>query len=179
MLNLRLPASLLLFASLSFAPSMLAQRNQPDPLTEAQQQAIAEAGIDPAARIDLYTKYLNDRADTIKELASRSEAARARVIDKDLEEFSDLVDELASNLDEYGGREADLRKALKPLNKSVARWQTVLHDLPNDVTYEISRSDATDAISDLASQTKQLTANQDAYFKEHPKDKGQQRAEPE
>lgn len=179
MFNLRLnvrPVAILLV--LGIPPLVYAQSDQPAPLTDAQQQAIAEAGIDPAARIEFYTKYINDRADTIRRLIPRSESARDRRIDSELQAFSSLVDELASNLDEYGGRKADLRKALKPLNESIAHWQTLLHDLPNDPVFEISRSDASDAVSDLAAQTKQLTSDQEAYFKAHKDAKGQQREEP-
>lgn len=177
MLNLRLLAVALLV--LLTAPPLRAQRSQPETLTETQQEAIAETGIDPPARIKLYTKYLDERADTIKRLIPRSEAARGRRIDSELQSFSNLIDELASNLDEYGERKADLRTALKPLNESIVRWRGVLHDLPNDPAYEISRNDASGAVSDLASQTRQLTSDQDAYFKEHKDDKGQQRAEPQ
>lgn len=176
MLNLRWFAVLLV---LSIVPRMPAQRNQSEPLTDAQQQEIAEAGIDPAIRIGLYTKYINERADTIKRLIPRSESARDRRIDGELQAFSSLVDELASNLDEYGGRKADLRKALKPLNESIARWQSMLHDLPNDPFFETSRNDASDATSDLAAQAKQLSADQEQYFKEHKDAKGQEREEPQ
>jgi len=175
--NLRLPAALLvLFCT---APLLRAQHGQPDPLTDAQQQAIAEAGIDPAGRIELYVKYLNERADQIKRLIPRSEAARDRRLDSELEAFASLVDELSSNLDEYGDRKADLRKALKPLNESIPRWQSLLHDLPNSPVFGISRDDATDSVNDLSDQAKKLTADQTEYFKEHPKAKEQQREEPE
>lgn len=177
MLNLRFSAALLLV--LSTTPGLFAQRNAPETLTDAQQQAIAEAGIDPPARIELYVKYISERADTIKRLIPRSEAARDRRIDSELQALSSLVDELASNLDEYGGRKADLRKALKPLNEGIAHWQSILHSLPNDPMFEISRNDATDAVSDLASQSKQLTADQEAYFKAHKDAAGQERAEPQ
>lgn len=169
----------LLLLSLCSAPALLAQHSQPDPLTDAQQQAIAEAGIDPAARIDLYTKYLNERADRIKRLIPRPEAGRGRRIDSELQAFSELVDELSSNLDEYGERKADLRKALKPLNESIAHWQEILKGLPSDPAYEISQADAKDSVNDLADQMKQLTTNQTNYFKTHPKAKGQEREEPE
>lgn len=176
MVNLRVIAAVLLAGTV--ACPLLAQRSQPEALTEAQQEAIAEAGIDPAARIGLYTKYINERADTIKRLIPRSEAARDRRIDSELQTYSSLVDELASNLDEYGGRKADLRKALKPLNESIARWQSILHDLPNDPVFEVSRNDAADATSDLAEQAKQITSDQETYFKEHKDAKGQEREEP-
>lgn len=176
--NLRLPAALLLLL-LSSASLLRAQRNGRDPLTDAQQEAIAEAGIDPALRIELYVKYINEHADRIQRLVPRSESARDRAIDGELDDFASLVDELSSNLDEYGDRKADLRKALKPLNESIQRWQSLLHDLPNSPVYSIARDSARDSVNDLADQAKTLTADQIQYFKEHPKDKDQQRAEPE
>ncbi len=177
--GLRLFPALLLLSFCASAPVLLAQQDHSDPLTEAQQQAIEEAGIDPAARVDLYTKYINERADRIKGLIPRPESGRGRRIDNELQALSALVDELSSNLDEYGERKADLRKALKPLNDSIARWQGILKELPKDPIYEISRADATESVGDLADQMKQLTTDQEQYFKEHPKSKGQEREEPE
>ena len=43
-----------------------AQKQKREPLTEAQVEKIAEAGIDPNARVVLYTQYLNEHADAIK-----------------------------------------------------------------------------------------------------------------
>ena len=177
MRQLRLLTALLFF--LFLAGPVRAQREQTGPLTPAQQDQIAEAGIDPDARIALYTKFLNEHADTINGLSKRHESGRGRRLDSELESFSALIDELASNLDEYGGRKADLRKALKGLNESIPRWQQMLHSLPTNSAYSISRDDATDALNDLAGQTKKLTADQETYFKEHKKAKGQQREEPQ
>ena len=171
--------ALLVSSFCTSVPTLHAQHNQSEPLTDAQQQAIAEAGIDPAARVDLYTKYVNERADTIKRLIPRPEAGRGRRIESELQAFSELVDELSSNLDEYGERKADLRKALKPLNDSIARWQGILKELPSDPVYEVSQADANDSVKDLADQMKQLTTNQDDYFKAHPTAKGQEREEPQ
>lgn len=175
--NLRwLTAILLLCCTASL---LRAQRNQREPLTEVQQEAIAEAGIDPAARVALYVKYINEHADVIKRLIPRTESARDRRLDAELQDLASIIDELSSNLDEYGDRKADLRKALKPLNESIPQWQTLLHDLPNSPVFEVSRDDATDSVNDLADQAKKLTADQTEYFKEHPKAKDQDREEPE
>jgi hypothetical protein len=155
-----------------------AQRNQGEILTQAQQDKIAEAGIFPDERIALYTKFVNEHAETIKNLSKRTEAARGHRLDQELEDFASLVDELSSNLDEYGGRMADIRKSLKGLNEDVPRWQELVKGLPNDSAIQISRDDATGALSDLAADVKQLTVKQEAYFKEHKDAKGQQREEP-
>jgi hypothetical protein len=169
--------SLLIAAPL--ARPLIAQRQKPEPLTDAQQEQIAEAGIDPVARVDLYVKFINERADTIKGLIPRAHtSARSSRIDGELENFAALMDELGDNLDVYSDRKADIRKSLKPLTDSVQRWQGVLKDLPSEPAFEISRRDAIESSSDLADQTKKITADQTAYFNLHKDEKGQDRYEP-
>jgi len=166
---------------LLFAPPLAAQQQTRDTLTTAQADKIAEAGIDPPERVDLYTKYLDEHADAIKDLAKRaSSPARSQHMSNDLEDFANLMDELGSNLDMYSDRKADIRKALKPLNDSIQHWQTMLHSLPsNDPGFDLALTDAMDSCSDLADQTKQLIQDQDTYFKEHKDQAGQQRVLPQ
>jgi hypothetical protein len=157
-----------------------AQKQKRDPLSETQQEQIAEAGIDPVARVDLYVKFLNERADTIKGLVPRAHtSARSARIDNELQDFAALMDELGDNLDVYSDRKADIRKSLKGLNEGVQHWQQVLNSLPNEPGFELSRKDAIDSSNDLSAQAKQITADQTEYFKEHKNQKGQDRAEPQ
>ena len=158
---------------------LAAQKQKLEPLTEKQQDEIAEAGIAPVSRVALYCKFLNEYADTIKALVPRAKSvARARRIDDELQNFTALMDELGDNLDVYAQRKADLRKSFKLLNESIARWQGLLHDLPSEPGFELSLKDAAASASDLAGQAKQLTSDQEAYFKAHPDEKGQDRWEP-
>jgi hypothetical protein len=60
------------FCGLLLATSLHGQKKKREPLTEEQVEKIAEAGIDPNARLGLYTQYLNEHADAIKALAVRS-----------------------------------------------------------------------------------------------------------
>jgi len=159
---------------------LYAQRNTPEPLTPDQQDKIAEAGIDPVARVDLYVKFLDDRADIIRSLIKRAKSpARSQRLDGELQNFSALMDELGDNLDVYSQRKADIRKSLKGLNDGVQRWQTLLKDLPSEPGFELSLKAAEESNNDLINQTKQLTTDQEAYFKEHPDQKGQDRYEPQ
>jgi len=167
-----------LFCLLLSAP-LAAQQHKREPLTEKQQDAIEEAGIDPVARVDLYVKFLNDYSDTIKGLIPRAKsAARVRRINDELEDFSALMDELGDNLDMFSERKADLRKSLKGLNESIRHWQGVLHDLPSEPGFELPLKEAIASVNDLADQATEITADQEAYFKAHPDEKGQDRAEP-
>ncbi len=159
---------------------LAAQQQKREPLTEKQQDQIAEAGIDPVARVNLYVKFLNEESDTVKGLIPRAKSsARLRRIDDELQDFAALMDELGDNLDVFSQRKADIRKSLKGLNASIARWQQVLRDLPSEPAFELSLKEAIDSSNDLADQAKQLTADQEAYFKAHPKEKGQDRYEPQ
>ncbi len=159
--------------------SLPAQKEKREPLTEVQQDQIAEAGIDPVARVDLYVKFLNEHSETIRGLIKRAKTPqRARRLDDELGDFAALLDELDDNLDVYAGRNADLRKSLKGLNEGVQSWQSVLHDLPSEPGFELALKEALDSAGDLSTQTKQITTDQEAYFKAHPDEKGQDRSEP-
>jgi hypothetical protein len=165
--------------SLLISAPLAAQKNKPEPLTESQQDQIAEAGIVPAARVGLYVKFIDDYSETIKGLATRAHTeARVRRLNGELQNFSALMDELGDNLDVYSERKADIRKALKPLTEGVERWQQTLHGLPSEPGFELSLKDALDSASDLSDQARQLTADQEAYFKAHPDEKDQDRYEP-
>jgi hypothetical protein len=171
--------AVILFCFLLAAP-LAAQVAKHDPLTSDQQDQIAEAGIDPVVRVDLYVKFLNDRADSISALIRRAKStARSQRLAGELQDFGALMDELGDNLDVYSERKADVRKSLKGLNEGVARWQSVLHELPSEPGFNLSLTDALASASDLAAQAKQLAADQEAYFKAHPKEKGQDRYEPQ
>jgi hypothetical protein len=168
----------LLFCFLLCA-ALLAQKEQREPLTENQQDQIAEAGIDPVARVDLYVKFLNEHSYTIRGLIKRARTpSRARRLDDELQDFSALMDELGDNLDVYSERKADIRKSLKGLNEGVQGWQGVLHDLPSEPGFELALKEALDSAGDLSTQAKQITSDQEAYFKAHPDEKGQDRSEP-
>jgi len=156
-----------------------AQRNRPDPLTEAQQDQIAGAGDAPVDRLNLYVKFLNEHADTIQGLLKRAHsAARIHRMDDEFESFANLMDEMSANLDVYADRKADIRPCMKPMNESIEHWQSLLNGITKDPGYETSLQDAIDSVSDLLTQARQITTDQEAYFKAHPDQKGQDRYEP-
>jgi len=169
----------ILFAFAPFTPHLLAQKNKPEPLTEAQVDEIAEAGIDPNQRVILYTKFLNDRADTIKSLTSRSKSpARAKRIDDELQNLTALMDEFGTNLDVYSDRHADIRKALKPLPDETQKWLGILRALIGEPSFDEARKEAIESGEDLADQAKRLLAEQTEYFNLHKDEQHQDRAEP-
>ena len=159
---------------------LAAQKQRREPLTEKQQDEIAEAGINPVVRVNLYVRFLNEYSDSIKGLIPRAHtSARVFRMDDTLQDFAALMDELGDNLDVYSQRKADIRKSLKGLNDSIADWQKSLQSVPSESGFELSLKVAIASANDLASQAKQLTEEQEAYFKAHPKEKGQDRYEPQ
>jgi hypothetical protein len=160
-------------------PNLVAQKEKREPLTEAQLEQIREAGIEPSARIALFTKFLNEHADVIKGLTNRAKStARAKHLDDELLDFTALLDELGDNLDQYADRKADLRPALKPLNEATPRWLGILRALAGEPTFDEARKEAIESGEDLADQAKRILSEQTEYFELHKDEKGQERAEP-
>ena len=156
-----------------------AQKEKREPLNEAQIEQIREAGIDPDERVGLYTKFIDERAQTIKGLTSRAKSgSRAQRLDGELQDLTALMDELGSNLDVYSERKADLRKALKNLSDAAPRWLAILRTLAGDPGFELARKEAIESGEELADQAKRLLTEQTDYFNAHKDEKGQERAEP-
>ncbi len=151
-----------------------------DALTGPQIEQIREAGIFPDQRVKLYTSFIDERADRIKGFATRTQsAARDHRLDSELQDFTSLMDELASNLDTYSERKADIRKSLKPLTEATQRWMAMLHSMPDDQGYDLSLKEAIESGGDLTDQARQMLADQTKYFEEHKDQRGQDRYEPQ
>ncbi|HVC45728.1 MAG TPA: hypothetical protein VND90_00650 [Terracidiphilus sp.] len=157
-----------------------AQRTHHDPLTGPEIEKIREAGIDPSLRIKLYADYVKEHVETVVALSKRiPSVARDKKMDQALQDLSSLIDELGSNLDEYGGRKADLRPALKGLAKDSPLWLAELKAIQPATSYRLSLEDATDAEKDLVDQSAEMLKDQTAYFKLHKDQRGQERYEPQ
>jgi ABC-type transporter Mla subunit MlaD len=157
----------------------VAQKQKREPLNEAQIDKIREAAIYPNQRLELYVQFLNERAERIKQLTPRAKGqARAGRLEEELEDFTTLMDELSSNLDQYGERKADIRKALKTVNETAAKWMAVLHGLAGEEGFELARKEALESADDLADTARRLASEQEEYFKTHKDERGQERTEP-
>ena len=168
-----------IFLCLLFAAPLGAQKEKREPLTEAQVEKIAEAGIDPNQRVTLYTQYLNEHADAIKALTNRAKSdARSSRLNDALEDLTTLMDELGDNLDVFSDRKADIRKSLQALADAAPRWQGILRALAGEPGFDLSRKEAIEAGEELSDQAKRLLQEQVDYFKQHPDEIGQDRAEP-
>ncbi len=162
-----------------FLPASIAQHEKREPLTDAQIEEIREAGVWPADRIRLYTKFLDEKAEKIKALAKRGRSVnRTQALDGQLQDFTALMDELGSNLDQYSERKADLRRAMKPLVDSSAKWMGILRALAGEPGFDVSRKEAIESTDDISAEAARIQTEQEAYFETHTDEKGQERAEP-
>lgn len=160
---------ILLFAAVGLAYGQKAR----DPLSKGQVDEIRELGTNPVERLKLYLKFVNERVAAIKELTpnstenSRPEELRARY-----EEFTRLADELSDNIETYDRDRADLRKALRLVVESSAKWPEVLKAPAADRTYDFARTTALDAANSTAEQASSLLATEEAYFVAHKDEAG-------
>lgn len=170
---------LVIFLAVGCSSLLPAQKEQRQVLTQSQVEAIREAGVYPTDRINLYTKFVDERAQAIKGLTNRStSAARAKKLDNALLDITSLMDELGSNLDQYGDRKADIRPALKKLNETAPEWVRILNALAGEPAFDESRKEAIESCEDLAEDARRLLTEQIDYFNAHKDERGQERAEP-
>jgi hypothetical protein len=147
------------------AASHLRAQDQNDPLTDDEVQQIRDNAIHPDDRIRLYIKFIGERLDAIRQLASprASKNEKAQIHDK-LDEFTRLCDELQDNLDTYDSAHADIRKSLKDLVAASAKWPPLINGLPQDTTYEFAQKVALEAAQSAVDEAKHLSVEQDVYF---------------
>lgn len=150
-------------------------------LSDAEVEKIRDARLDPAACVELFVKFLDLRVQEIQDMYAKPRRPGREEDTRDLlEQFTSIADELGDNLDDYGPRHADLRKALPKIVQSAERWSSALKSPPEDATYSIARKLALESIRDIRESATQLTGEQEEWFKLHPpkKQKPQQGPEP-
>ena len=176
-MNLKiLVSSLLLWLLIPTGSRLYAQHVRSAALTEAEAEQVREAAVFPVERVKLYTKFLDERANKIKDLTGRPRSGqRVLKLDDALQDFTLLMDEMGTNLDQYSERHSDIRKALKPLTDATPRWLNILRVLPGENGFDLSRKEAIESGEELADQATRLLHEQNDYFANHKDERGQER----
>jgi hypothetical protein len=112
-----------------------------DPLTEAEADQIRHAAYEPYQRLKLFIKFTEVRVANLDALRAdpQPEPDRGRKIHDLLEDFTALLDEINSNLDQYQGRpltkddRKDFRKGLKEIVTACDQWELKLKALQSSV----------------------------------------------
>ncbi|WP_158944353.1 hypothetical protein [Granulicella sp. S190] len=153
---------------LSFALPLHAQRPEAA-LSDGEVEQLRESAYFPSDRVLLFVKLLDTRNKSIQDLyAHPRKPGREQDTHDLLEQFTSIADELNDNLDDYGPRHRDIRKALPKLLEATERWSSNLKSPPDNEAYNVSRRLALEAIRDLREQATQLLEDQKTWFLAHP-----------
>jgi len=179
---IRLQSSIVAVALLALFITPSGAQAREGALSEGEVEQIRESRYIPSDSILLFVKFLDLRTQEITGLYAKPRRPGREQDTHDLiEQFTSIADELGDNLDDYGPRHADLRKALPKLIDAVDRWATVIKSPPENEAYSVSRKLALETLKDLKDQANQLVDDQAAWFKLHPPSKQptqQQQTEP-
>jgi DNA repair ATPase RecN len=108
-----------------------------DPLTEAEADQLREVALEPYKRIKLLVKFTEARLTSIDQVRADPKLAgdRGKQVHDLLEDFTNLMQEIDDNLDQYEARPMDkdmvkqYHKALKELLEADARFDQKLQAL--------------------------------------------------
>jgi hypothetical protein len=158
----------LVLALLVLAAPLCAQQDDTS-LTQAEIDQVREARYFPADCVLLFVKFLDLRTQELHDLyAHPRRPGREQDTHDLLAQFTSIADQFSDNLDEYGPRHVDLRKALPKILTGTGRWTAALNALPDNDAYAVTRKLALQSLRDLRESTTQLAADQTAWFKAHP-----------
>ena len=148
-----------------------AQKHAPS-LSEAEEEQVRDAAIDPAHRVSVYQAIIEARIRRIQDVLVNTRAqGRREDIRDNMDGIAGLVDELQDNLEEYDHAHRDLRKPLPKLLEAMPRWESVLRQPPDTPAYDLTRRLALEAIADVKKEAGDMLPAQTAWFKAHPPSK--------
>ena len=167
----RLRPALVMAALATLCVTLHAQRGNAA-LSEAEVEELRDTAQEPAARLVVFQKLIDARIDRIQRvLADVRAQGRAQDIHQNMDEINGIANELEDNLDEYVAAHRDLRKPLPKLVAATERWESILHQPPENPQYKLARSLALEAVSDVKDEVSKLIPEQAQYFKQHPPSK--------
>jgi hypothetical protein len=158
----------ILFAVFVLALPMVAQERD-SALSQAEIERVRELRASPADCVLAFVKFLDLREEEIRELyAKPRQPGREEDTHDLLEQMTSIADELGDNLDDYGTRHVDLRRALPKIINATERWSSTIKSPPDDEAYAVARKLTLESIRDLRDSVAELGVDQTAWFKLHP-----------
>jgi hypothetical protein len=159
---------------LALGPSLRAQQKV-DALSDAEVEKLRDVNREPTERVMVFVGFLDSRTDRIRDLATKPRRpGREEDIHDAMEQFVSIADDLEDNLDEYGNRHWDVRKALPKLSRALDKWATALRSPADDEHYDVARKLALEAIQDIREDSSKLLEDQKVWFAAHPPTKDAQ-----
>ena len=163
----RILLGLILALPLAVIPAH-AQRHE-SALSEGEIEQLRDAAYVPSDRVLVFIKLLDSRSKRVQDLFAHPRRPGREEDAHDLfEQFTAVADELDDNLDDYGPRHRDIRKALPKLIEATERWSSALKTPPENDAYNVSRKLALESIRDIREAAAHLIDDQKAWFLAHP-----------
>ena len=138
-------------------------------LSDAEVEKLRDTAYFPPDRVEAFVQFLNQRAEEIQKLsAGKRKPGREEDIHEQMEQWTSIAEDLDDNLDDYGKRHKDIRKALPKLISATERWNTALRTPPDHPEYSEARKLALESLDDIRETAKKLIEEQKAWFAAHP-----------
>ncbi len=158
----------LVFELFLLAPNVRAQRGEA-PLTDGEVEQLRDSAYIANDRVMVFIKLIDTRIKALQDIYAKPRRPGREEDTHDLlEQFSSLADELSDNLDDYGPRHRDIRKALPKLIEATERWATAIKSPPDNDVYNVSRRIALESVRDLRDQANEMIEDQKTWFAAHP-----------
>ena len=159
-------------------PAFAQKRN--DPLTPVEIDQLRDTAVEAEPRMKLYVQFARARLVSLEQMRADPKVTdRARQTHRLLEDFLAVYDELNDNLDNFEGRKADLRKALKAVIEGDTEFQAKLRALKDDARaskeeasqYQFVLSNAIESVDSNTDDHRKLLAEQEEEWKHRKKSK--------
>ncbi|WP_260705808.1 hypothetical protein [Edaphobacter flagellatus] len=148
-----------------------AQRGEVN-LSEKEVEELRDSAYVANDRVMTFIKLIDVRIKALQDMyAKPRRPGREQDTHDLLEQFAALADELNDNLDDYGPRHRDIRKALPKLIEATERWGTTVRTPPDNDLYNVSRKIALESIRDLREAATEMLDEQKKWFADHPPQK--------
>src|SRR5215468_1952067 len=170
---------LVLVLLMAIAPARAQRRS--DPLTQDEIDLLRDSAIEPEPRMKLYVQFARSRLVKLEQMRADPKVTdRPAQTHQMLEDFLAVYNELNDNLDNFEGRRADLRKAMRFVIEGDTEFQAKLRALKDDVSaskedvnqYQFILSDTLETVDNSTAEHRKLQADEEEMWKRKKKGKG-------
>jgi len=177
-MKLRSVLSLVFVICLALAPARAQRRS--DPLTADEIDLLRDSAVEPEPRMKLYVQFARARLVKLEQMRADPKVKdRSAQTHQMLEDFLSVYNELNDNLDNFEGRRADLRKAMRFVVEGDTEFQAKLRALKDDINatkedvgqYQFILSDALETVDNSVTDHRKLQAEQEELWKRRKKGK--------
>jgi hypothetical protein len=156
-----------------------AQRRS-DPLTQEEIDLLRDPAVEPEPRMKLYVQFARARLVKLEQMRADPKVKdRPAQTHQMLEDFLLVYNELNDNLDNFEGRKADLRKAMRFVIEGDTEFQAKLRALKDDASaskedvsqYQFILSDTLETVDNSTADHRKLQVDEEEIWKRKRKTK--------